>query len=155
MKFYYKHACMFFFHDSSLVDKQFESCMAVFPTGIYAYTNLAIRNLRIKYYLYGASYEFDIKPPTCTSYTPDSLQNVEIKIICEDNKGKSLYNIMLLLLIIQQRCELLPIYWFPDSRQFKYKYHHLRIMFQIFVEEIFAIILICKCFKTENLSILN
>ena len=84
--------------------------MAVFPTGIYAYTNLAIRNLRIKYYLYGASYELDIKPPTCTSYTQDSLQNVEIKIICEDNKGKSLYNIMLLLLIIQQRCELLPIY---------------------------------------------
>ena len=99
---------MLFFHDSSFVDKQFDSCMAVFPSGINDNANLAITNLRIKYYLYGASYEFDIKPPTCTSYTPDSLQNVEITMICEDNKGKTWYNIMLLLLIIQERCVLLP-----------------------------------------------
>ena len=90
-----------FFHDSSFVDNQFDSCMAVFPSGKNANANLTIKNLRIKYYLYGASYEFDIKPPTCTSSTLDSLQNVEIKIICEDNKGKILHNITLLLFIIQ------------------------------------------------------
>ena len=99
---------MLFFHDSSFVDKQFDSCMAVFPSGINANANLTIKNLRIKYYLYGANYEFDIKPPTCTSYTPDSLQNKDITMICEDNKGKTLYNIMLLLLIIQERCVLWP-----------------------------------------------
>ena len=87
------HVC--FFHDSSFVDKQFDSCMAVFPSGINANANLTIKNLRIKYYLYGASYEFSMKPPTCTSYTLDSLQNVEITMICEDNKGKILHIIML------------------------------------------------------------
>ena len=73
--------------------------MAVFPSGINANANLTITNLRIEYYLYGASYEFDIKPPTCTSYTPDSLQNVDITTICEDNKGKTLCNFTILLII--------------------------------------------------------
>ena len=99
---------MLFFHDSSFADKQFDSCMAVFPSGINANANLTINNLRIKYYLYGASYEFSMKPPTCTSYTLDSLQNVEITMICEDNKGKILHNITLLLFIIQERCLLFP-----------------------------------------------
>ncbi|XP_078341445.1 uncharacterized protein LOC111106765 isoform X2 [Crassostrea virginica] len=68
-------------------NKQFDSCMAVFPSGINANAHLTIKNLRIKYYLNGASYEFSMKPPTCTSYTLDSLQNVEITMICEDNKA--------------------------------------------------------------------
>ena len=76
--------------------------MVVLPSEINANASLTIKNLGIKYYLYGASYEFSMKPPTCTSYTPDSSQNVDITIICEDNKGKRLYNIILLLLIIRE-----------------------------------------------------